>query len=210
MSKKSGPKIANSFHNKVLAYCLDFEGTKQEDIAQLLGINKRTVYNYIKQVESLITRDFRYMIAVMIGKRIISKSFDVILKYLDGKGEKVGGDLAAAAVILRPALRAIFNPNILKGIMPGDAGDLPDYCREGTGDIEGGKSVTINQTNLTLKDTKMLITADNCPINVNPQPDKEFADALPGEFERIIRTFERLTIGPVVTRGSSEPENPDS
>lgn len=92
-----------------LAWLMFNQGEDQEVIAKHFKVTDRTVRNWLKNVEQMISVSAEWAKAAMIAKGFMSRSISIVDKYLDGKGEKVGGDLEAVwklwAVfgILKPA-----------------------------------------------------------------------------------------------------------
>lgn len=105
----------------IVAYLEKKTKKNREIIGKQLGVTGRTVDNWVGEVEEYLRQCPQYAEVAPRLAEMIPKSLDTYDKYLDGLGEKEGGDLIVATNILEKALgvlvaRGKFETKSLDGI----------------------------------------------------------------------------------------------
>ena len=170
MGANSAAKKVDADTLKWIVFLWFVANIPQKVIARRWKLSERTVRNYIRDIELQLRDAGGYTWEIIAVRGLIGKSVRVCERYLDGDGEKVGGDLETA-------FRILGSIDVLKS----------PAAKEPRGDL------TINQTQTHL-------TAINCPIDVHPREDSEFVDGLPAELERMDRAIKQLASGQMARR----------
>ena len=119
------PKKIKNTDSKVpvphfIAWVMFNQGEAQPTIAEYFKVDVRTIRRWVRNVEQAMASTPEWTKAVMVAKGFLSKSINIITKYLDGKGERVGGDLEAAFKIMR--IFKVLEPASLRGAGPVNIG----------------------------------------------------------------------------------------
>ena len=109
MAYKRKKELKHLSAKHIMAWNLRNEGNTFKQIGKTLGIVERTAWTYVKDVQTFLLKDESFLRAQFtFMTKAIGKATEVVLKYLDGKGSKDGGDLDIA-------VRVLENAGILQG-----------------------------------------------------------------------------------------------
>lgn len=99
------PKIKDKMISlrRIRAFELVDAGLTFEKVGQVLGVNERTVRRWRKEVDEVLLISKEWAIARAQIRSMLLKATKVYNKYLDGKGDAVGGDERCATKILENA-----------------------------------------------------------------------------------------------------------
>jgi hypothetical protein len=150
---------------KFIAWLLFNQGVKQRDIARRVRKCRRTVQIWIKDIENVMVDHPHWARAAMAGDGFLSMAMSVYKNYLQGKGEKTGGDLEVATKIFE-----IF------GIIP-----------------RAGKKLSMTEAAF-IDEGRITQSAINTDIPVEAPSDEDFGREAPEQLRRIIGVMRRLKI----------------
>lgn len=139
--------------SKLRALTLLLSGSTTRQAAEVVGVSDRAVRNWRTEWRHIFVEQNEGYLA--LTTRLTRKAFQVIEKYLDGKGGESGGDL-------RAAIRWLENMELMTKAQ--------------------GAQVTIDASQNTTNNT---LNVHNSEIPVQSEEDDNFAKQVPAELRRI-------------------------